>query len=112
MPQSEIREDAPIAATRSCGRAKRSWAGVDVGGPKKGFDLAVIDAERLVAGPTRIRDRRGAVRWLREHSPAVVAVDSPIRPAPYPALSRDGERALVRARVCGIRYTPNAARLT
>lgn len=87
------------------------WAGVDVGGRRKGFDLAVIDRERVVGGPTRIGDAAAAVAWLREQKPAVVAVDSPRRRAPAGALSRPDERLLVAAKVCGIRYTPNAEAL-
>ena len=42
---------------------------------------------------------------------AVVAVDSPRSPGREGELSRQGERALVHAGVCGIRYTPNQAAL-
>jgi hypothetical protein len=31
------------------------WTGVDVGA-RKGFDVAVIDREQLVAGPEQMRD--------------------------------------------------------
>ena len=86
------------------------WGGVDVGA-RKGFDLAVVDRDRLVAGPQRIREVGEVVRWLREHGPRVVAVDSPRRPAPRDELSRRDERDLARAGVCGIRYTPNQAAL-
>lgn len=88
--------------TQSCG----CWAGVDVGA-KKGFDLAVIARKGLVAGPTRITRFRDVVEWLREYRPCVVAVDSPRTAAAQGELSRSGERELVRAKVCGIRYTPN-----
>jgi predicted nuclease with RNAse H fold len=40
-----------------------------------------------------------------------VALDSPYRPAPDTELSRRCERELVKARVCGIRYTPNVQEL-
>jgi predicted nuclease with RNAse H fold len=86
------------------------WAGADVGADK-GFDIAVIDRDGLVAGPTRIVRVSEAVRWLREERPRVVAVDSPRAPAPTGALSRPCERELVRAGVCGIRYTPDEAAL-
>lgn len=67
----------------------------------------VIDAEGLVAPPERIAAAGDVAGYLGELCPAVVAVDSPIRPAPPGRLSRDGERELVKAGVCGIRYTPN-----
>ncbi|MDP8943383.1 MAG: DUF429 domain-containing protein [Actinomycetota bacterium] len=90
-------------------RAAR-WAGVDVGGPRKGFDAAVIDEAGVVAGPTRLPSVQGTVEWLAGHAPRVVAVDSPRGPARDEALSRDGERSLAAA-VCGIRYTPNRSAL-
>lgn len=82
------------------------WAGVDVGAGK-GFDVAVIDAEGLVAPPRRILLASGVADYLGELCPAVVAVDSPKLPAPAGKRSRAGERELVRAGVCGIRYTPD-----
>lgn len=90
--------------------ARQRWAGVDVGA-SKGFDLAVTDREGLVAGPERISEISEVVRWLHERRPRVVAVDSPRSPAPEGELSRQGERCLVRAGVCGIRYTPNGSAL-
>ena len=84
------------------------WAGVDVGAAK-GFDVAVIDGESLVAEPRRITDHLEVVRWLQAYAPRVVAVDSPRSPAPRGERSRSCERDLVRAGVCGIRYTPNLA---
>jgi predicted nuclease with RNAse H fold len=48
--------------------------------------------------------------WLVEARADLVAVDSPIAPAPDGQSSRAEERALCRA-VCGIRYTPDAAAL-
>ena len=86
------------------------WAGVDVGARRKGFHVAVIDAERLVAGPAQLRTAHHVTGWLREHRPSGVAVDSPLRPAPDGRRSRPDERALARA-VCGIRYTPDARAL-
>jgi hypothetical protein len=82
------------------------WAGVDVGGDK-GFDVAVVDDRGIVAGPSRLRGVSAVLRLLYEHRPLIVAVDSPRSPAPGNQLSREGERKLVRAGICGIRYTPN-----
>jgi len=90
---------------------QRRWAGVDVGA-RKGFDLAVIDGQRIVAGPERLRAISEVVRWLEAQRPRVVAVDAPRSSAPDGELSRPAERDLVRAGVCGIRYTPNLAVLT
>jgi predicted nuclease with RNAse H fold len=85
-----------------------AWAGVDVGAAK-GFDVAVIDASGLVAGPTRIVAVGEVVNWLVAQRASVVAVDSPRSPARDGELSRPDERLLVRAGVCGIRYTPDRA---
>ena len=86
----------------------KRWAGVDVGA-EKGFDVAVIEQRGVVTGPERITEVSAVVEWLRAERPGIVAVDSPRGPAPRGELSRSGERALVRAGICGIRYTPDAA---
>ena len=86
------------------------WAGVDVGGARKGFDAAVVDRHGLVAGPrARLLTAGAVVDWLTPYRPCVVAVDSPIGPAPDGARSRASERELARAGVCGIRFTPDGA---
>jgi predicted nuclease with RNAse H fold len=82
------------------------WAGIDVGA-SKGFDVAVIDRNGLCAPPERIRRTSDVVAYLEDHRPQVIAIDSPCCAAPDGMRSRDGERELVRAGVCGIRYTPN-----
>jgi len=87
-------------------RSRYSWAGIDVGGPRKGFDVALLDADRRVTLKRRL-DRDETVDWLRRHRPLVVAVDSPARPAEPGERSRRCERELVRAGICGIRYTPD-----
>ncbi len=86
------------------------WAGVDVGGRRKGFHAAVVDERRLLGGPVRLTTLDGVVTWLTERTPALVAVDSPRGPAPDGLRSRPEERALAAA-ICGIRYTPAADRL-
>jgi predicted nuclease with RNAse H fold len=86
------------------------WAGVDVGGRRKGFDVAVVDTERIVAGPSRLPDVASVAHFLREWEPRIVAVDSPSCMARHGERSRECERALARA-VCGIRYTPSRATL-
>ena len=82
-----------------------TWAGVDVGGRRKGFHAAVVDERGLVAGPRRLARAKDAAEWLAGHAPLLVAVDSPRQPAPDGLGSRSCERELARA-VCGIRYTP------
>jgi predicted nuclease with RNAse H fold len=87
------------------------WAGVDVGGRRKGFHAAVVDETCLVAGPVRLGNVAEAVAWLGGHDPALVAVDSPISAASEGAKSRPEERELAVA-ICGIRYTPDRAALS
>jgi predicted nuclease with RNAse H fold len=81
------------------------WAGVDVGGKRKGFHAAVVDEEGLVADPAHLTKPAEVADWVREAGASVVAVDSPRSAAPDGCRSRDCERDL-RRRICGIRYTP------
>jgi predicted nuclease with RNAse H fold len=88
------------------------WAGVDVGGRRKGFHLAVLDAGgRLVVAGERIATSRALVDRLRSLRPALVAVDAPRRPAEPGARSRACERRFVRAGICALRFTPHLAEL-
>jgi predicted nuclease with RNAse H fold len=82
------------------------WLGVDVGGARKGFDVALVDEHRLLL--LRGGLRRAAVVELADTTqPALVAIDGPRSCAPDGQTARDDERALNRA-VCGIRWTPDA----
>jgi predicted nuclease with RNAse H fold len=85
------------------------WMGVDVGGRRKGFDVALVEDRRLVG----LRQRQSVgevVAWVASARPAVVAVDSPRSCAAPGQTHRPDERAL-RAAVCGIRWTPPRGRL-
>lgn len=84
------------------------WAGVDVGGPRKGFHVAVIDRASLVE-VRAIAAPAAVAAWLRGLRPALVAVDSPATAAPAGERSRRDEREFRAARICGIRYTPDHA---
>jgi predicted nuclease with RNAse H fold len=84
------------------------WAGVDVGGRRKGFHLAVLDyARRVSLVPVPAPD--DCVELLAARSPALVAVDAPSGWAVAGARLRASERAFHAARVCGIRWTPDEA---
>jgi predicted nuclease with RNAse H fold len=85
------------------------WLGVDVGGPRKGFDVALIDDRRLLELRSGLRTG-DVVDLVAAARPLVVGIDSPRSCAPDGETSRDGERALARA-VCGIRWTPDRARV-
>jgi predicted nuclease with RNAse H fold len=84
-----------------------SWLGVDVGGSRKGFDVALIDARALLVlagglGSDAVLDLVAARR------PGLVAIDSPRSCAPAGERARDDERRVNRS-VCGIRWTPDSA---
>lgn len=83
------------------------FAGVDVGGPRKGFDVAVLEGLALVELLSG-QDRAGVVRAINAGRPRVVGVDSPCACAKPGEKSRPGERELARE-VCPIFYTPDEA---
>jgi predicted nuclease with RNAse H fold/GNAT superfamily N-acetyltransferase len=81
-----------------------TWVGVDVGGKRKGFDVAVIDDRRVLTLEGGLGCGE-AVELIEGARPAVVAIDSPCCCAPEGHTSRDGERLLAKS-ICGIRWTP------
>lgn len=82
------------------------WLGVDVGGPRKRFDVALITGNRLVSLAAGL-DREAVAALAATVRPAVVAIDGPRACARPGESARCCERALSR-RVCGIRWTPDA----
>jgi predicted nuclease with RNAse H fold len=86
------------------------WAGVDVGGGRKGLHAAVV----LSHGDVELASGSVAdiVGWLAERTPTLVAVDSPRSLARAGKRSRECERQFAQAQVCGIRYTPDEEGLT
>ena len=91
--------------------ASRVWAGVDVGGRRKGFHAAVVDDRRLVAGPAGLPDAAAVTAWLTQWQPLIVAVDSPCRLAGDGESMRACERLFSPKTLCGIRPTPSATAL-
>jgi predicted nuclease with RNAse H fold len=83
------------------------WAGVDVGGGRKGFHAVMVDSKRVVDGPEQIRSAVEVVAWLAGRESALTAIDSPHSPAPAGQRSRPCEREFFAAGICGIRYTPD-----
>jgi len=77
------------------------WAGVDVGGRRKGFDVAVIDDCQVLALQKRLTCGQ-VVDLLMENCPAVIAIDSPCCNAPDGCTARDGELQLNKS-ISGIR---------
>jgi predicted nuclease with RNAse H fold len=91
-------------------RMKARYAGIDVGGRRKGFHAAGVSAREVVAGPERLANVKGVLQWLDALGPAVVALDSPMTCAPLGEGSRAAERALMKE-ICGIRWTPDETKL-
>ena len=83
--------------------------GVDVGGRRKGFDVALLD-DRDMAALIRGQDREAVVEFVNMHQPALVAVDSPRSCAPEGQSTRECEREL-NTSICGIRWTPDTKRV-
>jgi predicted nuclease with RNAse H fold len=83
--------------------------GVDVGGRRKGFDVALLD-DREVAALMRGLDRETVVEFVNMHQPALIAVDSPRSCAPEGQSTRECEREL-NTSICGIRWTPDRKRV-
>jgi predicted nuclease with RNAse H fold len=82
------------------------WIGVDVGGHRKGFDVAVIDESRLLALENGLKCQ-DVLDLVRANQPMVVAIDGPRSCAPDGQTARAEERQLAR-KICGIRWTPDA----
>jgi predicted nuclease with RNAse H fold len=85
------------------------WIGVDVGGKRKGFDVAVIDGRRVLALQGHLTCQQ-VVDLTVAHRPKVTAIDSPRSCAPPGQTARDGERQLATS-ICGIRWTPDVSRV-
>lgn len=85
------------------------WVGVDVGGQRKGFDVAVID-DRQVLELWSHRTCSQVVDIVLVNRPEVAAIDSPRSCAPDGQTARDSELRLAKS-ICGIRWTPDERRV-
>jgi predicted nuclease with RNAse H fold len=85
------------------------WLGVDVGGPRKGFDVALIDDHQLLE-LARGLNCQAVVDLVGSCRPVVVAIDSPRSCAPAGQSTRECERRLARS-ICRIRWTPDEQRV-
>jgi predicted nuclease with RNAse H fold len=81
------------------------WLGVDVGGKRKGFDIALIDDCRVLALTGHL-PCEAVIDLVERWQPKVVAIDSPRCCAPTGQTTRPGERRLAKS-ICGIRWTPD-----
>lgn len=85
------------------------WLGVDVGGPRKGFDVALVNERRLLLVEGRLR-RGDVVELIELEKPLAVGIDSPRSCAPTGQKAREAERRLNQA-ICRVRWTPDADRV-
>ncbi len=81
--------------------------GIDVGGPKKGLDLVVLDERRVPVDVVRRADLSRVSDLIAQWKPAVIAVDSPPRWGAN-GRSRLTERELARLNIHAF-PTPSAA---
>jgi predicted nuclease with RNAse H fold len=81
------------------------WLGVDVGGKRKHFDIALINDRRVLALAGHL-SREEVIELVETEEPSVVAIDSPRCCAPVGQTTRWGERQLAKS-ICGIRWTPD-----
>ena len=73
-----------------------SWAGIDVGGRRKGFHGAAVDGTKVIKGFHRLGGVDEVMRWLFAIEPEVVALDSPKTCARRGERSRECERELMK----------------
>jgi predicted nuclease with RNAse H fold len=85
------------------------WMGVDVGGRRKAFDVAVVEDRRLI-DLRRRQSVEEVVASAAAAKPTVIAVDSP-RSCAEPGHTHRREEKELRDAVCGIRWTPPRGRL-
>jgi predicted nuclease with RNAse H fold len=83
--------------------------GVDVGGRRKGFDVALVDERRLLDLRGGL-DRRSVVAVVEDVRPAMIGIDGPRSCAPDGESARACERQLART-ICRIRWTPDERRV-
>jgi predicted nuclease with RNAse H fold len=83
--------------------------GVDVGGKRKAFDVALVDDQHLI--DTRRRQSvEDIIGWVLAAKPSVIAIDSPRSGAPR-GLTHRPEEKMLRDGICGIRWTPPTEQL-
>ena len=85
------------------------WMGIDVGGRRKAFDVALVEGQSL-AGLRQRQSVGDIVAWVASVKPSVIAIDSPRSSAPPGQTHRPEEKEL-RDEVCGIRWTPPSGEL-
>jgi predicted nuclease with RNAse H fold len=73
-----------------------TFAGVDVGGERKGFHVALTDG-RVILEIAAELSLRQTVEWLAQRSPTVVAIDAPPQALIQGPETRAAERALSQA---------------
>jgi predicted nuclease with RNAse H fold len=87
----------------------RRVAGIDVGGPKKGFHAVVIEDGARVVSRLRTRDAEALADWCVDQGAQVVGVDAPCRWRGPGAAARAPERHLAREGIACY-FSPTEAR--
>jgi predicted nuclease with RNAse H fold len=86
----------------------RTVAGVDVGGPRKGYHAVALRAGKVVA-KFRSRDAEEIATWLRGLGAEVVAIDAPCRWREENGPARAAERQMAGAHISSF-STPTEAK--
>lgn len=73
-----------------------TFAGVDVGGEKKGFHLALTDGQTILELGAELPLAK-AIEWLKQKKPAVIAIDAPPKALIQGPNTRAAEQALCKA---------------
>ncbi len=86
-----------------------TWLGVDVGGARQGFDVALVSDGEVLRLDGQLTCAE-VVTIVNDAKPVVTAIDSPCRCADDGHTSRQSEREVAKD-VCGIRWTPDESRV-
>src|SRR2546430_808727 len=105
-PQFDEQLERALASSPCVGAR---WLGVDVGGSRKGFDVALIDHREVLLLRSGL-DCDAVIGVVDTARPEVVAIDSPRSCANDGESARASELQLARA-ICGIRWTPDERRV-
>lgn len=83
------------------------FAGIDIGGAKKGFHLCLINEQGAVTDLVRLKTSESVSRYLQEQKPSCIAIDGPSRSVRTTARTREAERQ-IRTLDYRLQWTPQA----
>lgn len=70
------------------------FAGIDIGGAKKGFHLCLINEEGAVTDIVRLKTAESVSQYLKEQKPSCIAIDGPARSVRKSVKTREAERQI------------------